>query len=209
MRAKFLMLLVCGAWLPAIAVRANLGFVLAPAAQSGVGSNEVFFAATLINANQTTNLYLNDLRLSFTGAATNYLAADTNVFFANVPGVMLTNGTYADVVYGVVINPSTPPGNYSGTATVMGGANIFATNVLASQSFQVLLPPATLRLAAGRTNCVISWPSPPAGFVLQQCYDLTKTNWATVTNVTMVSNGWQKVTISPASGNWFYRLAYP
>ena len=210
MRTTFLLLLAgCCILLSPGVLRANLGCVLTPPVQSGVGSNEVFFAAAITNTSLTTNLYLNVLQLSFTNAATNYLSADTNVFFANVPGVLRTNETYTDVVFGVAINPAAPPGNYSGMATVTGGTNVFATNILVSQTFQVLLPPAALCLAASRTNCILTWPSPPGNFVLQQCSDLTKTNWSTVTNATTVSNGWQKVTASLGSSNRFYRLAYP
>ncbi|HEY2329150.1 MAG TPA: hypothetical protein VGI63_04995 [Verrucomicrobiae bacterium] len=209
MRSKSFFLLPGFTLMLATVAQANLAFVLTPAARSGVGSNEVFFAATMTNANPTTNLYLNDLQLSFTNAATNYLAADTNVFFANVPGILLTNETYTDIVFGVSINPSTPRGNYSGTVSILGGANIFATNNLASQTFQISLVPAVLHLAIARTNCVISWPSPPAGFVLQACSNLSTTNWVALTNTPTVSNGWNEVIFPPGGGSCFYRLAYP
>src|SRR5271163_4401546 len=80
-----------------MSARADLSFLVTPAAQSGVGSNEVFFTATLTNTSPTDNLFLNNLQISFTNGATNYLAADTNVFFANVPGILLPNETYLDI----------------------------------------------------------------------------------------------------------------
>jgi hypothetical protein len=210
MKPKLLLLLSGFALVLAADARASLAFVLTPAAQSGVGSNQVIFAAALTNASLTGDLlYLNDLQLSFNGGATNYLAAGTNLFFANVPGILLPDETYNDIVFGVAVNPAIPPGNYSGTATVRGGPNIFATNNLASQTFQVTLPPATLRLVAAGTNCVLSWPSPPAGFALQQNSDLTKANWVTMTNTPTVSNGWNTVIFSPKGRNYFYRLTYP
>src|SRR5579859_5623958 len=152
MRLKPSLLLAALLLALATSTRADTGFFLTPGALSGIGSNEVVFAAALTNASTTDTLYLNDIQLSFTGAATNYLAADTNVFFANLPGILLAGETYADIVFGVAINPSTPPGNYSGTVTLAGGSDIFATNNLASQTFQVLLPPATLTLAPAGTN---------------------------------------------------------
>lgn len=189
--------------------RAGLDFVLTSATQSGLGSNEVVFAAALTNTSLIDNTYLNDIRLSFTGAATNYLTADTNIFFANVPGILPTGGTYRGVVFGVAINRTTPPGDYSGTVILAGGSNIFATNQLAGQTFQISLPPAALTFAFAQTNLVLSWPSPPGRFVLEQNADLAATNWAAATNVLTVSNGWNEVTISPITGDQFYRLAYP
>lgn len=193
----------------AASARGGLAFGLTPATQSGLGSNAVVFAGAFTNASLIDNVYLNDIRLNFTGAATNCLAADTNIFFANVPGVLLTGETYTDLVFGVVISPSIPPGNYSGTVTLAGGLNIFATNRLASQTFQISLPPATLHLASAGTNFVLSWPSPPAGFVLEHNPNLATTNWHGVTNTPTVSNGWNEVIIPPLTGNHFYRLAYP
>ena len=189
--------------------RGGLAFSLTPATASGVGSNEVTFFGALTNTSLTDSVYLNDIRLSFTGVATNYFAADTNIFFANVPGVMLTGETYTDRVFGVVISPSIPPGIYSGTAIIAGGLNIFAMNLLASQTFQISLPPATLRIAPAGTNFALSWPSPPAGFVLEQNPDLTTTNWAVATNTPAASNGWEEVIFPSLTGNHFYRLAYP
>ena len=54
----------------------------------------------------TTNLFLNSLQISFTNAATNYLTANTNTFFSNVPGVLLPGETYSDVIFSVGINPA-------------------------------------------------------------------------------------------------------
>jgi hypothetical protein len=47
----------------------------------------------------------------------------------------------------------------------------------------------TLIVTHAGNNVTVSWPSPSAGFVLQQISDLTKTNWA----------------VSP-TGNLFFRL---
>ncbi|HWW02441.1 MAG TPA: hypothetical protein VNZ64_22275 [Candidatus Acidoferrum sp.] len=192
----------------AASTQGNTAFILTPGALSGVGSNEVVFGAALTNSSQADTLYLNDVRLSFIGAATNYLFADTNVFFENLPGILLAGETYTDIVFGVAINPAAPPGTYSGSVAIKGGSDIFATNNLASQTFQVLLPPAALNLASAGTSCVVSWPSPPAGFVLQQNSDLTATNWVAATNAVAVSNGLNQVFLSPFAGNHFYRLEY-
>jgi len=189
--------------------RADLAISLTSAVQSGVGSNEVFFTGTLSNTSSADNLFLNNIQVSFTGPATNYLTADTNVFFANVPGILLPGGTYSDVVFGITIDPATPPGDYFGMVTVQGGADIFGAVDLAGTAFEVSLPAAALGIAPSNTNLVISWLSPPGGFVLQQNSDLTGTNWVTITNSPLVENGQNQVTLPPQPGAQFYRLVYP
>src|SRR5580700_3962673 len=99
--------------LPAVS-RADMSFTLTPAVQSGVESNEVGFTGILSNTCPTNELFLNDIQISFSGVATNYLTADTNAFYANVPGILLPGETYSDVVFAVGILAGTPPGDYFG-----------------------------------------------------------------------------------------------
>ena len=210
MRLKPFMLLSGLALLLSIApTRADLAFVLTPAVQSDDGSNEVFFTGTLINTSLTDNLFLNDIQFDFIDEATGHLAADTNAFFANVPGILLPFETYSDVVFGITIDPATPPGQYFGFVTIRGGTNIFAATDLVSPIFEVSLPPAALGIAPSGTNVVLSWASPPGGFELQKNSNLTTTNWLTVTNAPSVTNGQNQVMLSPSNGNQFYRLKYP
>ena len=138
MRPKLHTLLIALTLLMAVAsARAGLTFVLTPAAQSGARSNEVVFTGTLSNTSSNEDLFLNDITVSFTGVATNYLTANTNAFFANVPGVLSPGETYSDVVFAVVIDATTPAGDYFGSVTIQGGSNIFAADDLAVQTFQV------------------------------------------------------------------------
>ncbi len=192
-----------------VSARAGLAFTLTPASQSGLGTNEVVFIANLTNGCQTNNLYLNDIRMCFTNAATNYLAADTNAFFANVPGILVTGGVYTGVVFGVPVSLTAPPDNYTGVVTFVGGTNIFATNTLASQAFQVSLPVAPLAIAANGTNALLVWPSPPGGFVLQRNSDVVTTNWTVVPGSLLFSNGLNQMTVPSTTGNQFYRLQSP
>ncbi len=120
------------------AARAQLGFVLTPSAQTGSAS-EIVFSGALTNTG-STNLYLNDIQYVLLLSASNSLRVDTNAFFANVPGVLLPGETYTDVVFGVTLGAIAPPGNYSGTITILGGSNILAETNLASAGFQVSLP---------------------------------------------------------------------
>ena len=149
MHLKLLTFLFAGAALATtVPVRADLTFVLTPAVKSGAISNKVFFVGTLSNTSLMDNLFLNDIQFGFTGATTNYLTADTNSFFANVPGILLPGETYSDVVFGVTISPATPPGDYFGSVAILGGSNILAATNLASQIFQVSSPALSI-LASG------------------------------------------------------------
>ena len=209
MRLKSFMRLSVLTWLLSTAtMHAGPAFVLTPATQSGVGTNEVFFTGTLTNTSLTTN-FLNDIQFNFTGAASNYLSADTNIFFANVPGILLPGENYTDVVFGIFISSATPPGNYSGTVTVQGGADIFAADNLTNQTFQVNLPPAALGIAAAGSNLFLSWPVPPGSFLLQQNSDLATTNWTTASSTPGITNYLGQAIFAPTNGKQFYRLKYP
>jgi hypothetical protein len=210
MRLKSLILLSgLAVLLPAAPVRADLAFFLTPAVQSGLGSNEVVFTGTLINTSLTDDLFLNNIQISFIGGAAGHLTADTNAFFANVPGILVPGETYSDVVFGIAINAATPPGQYFGIVTLQGGKNIFATTNLASPIFEVALPTAALNIALSGTNVLLSWPTPPGDVVLQQNLDLTTTNWNTVTNMPAVTNGQNQVVLPSGSSSQFYRIEYP
>jgi hypothetical protein len=190
-------------------MRADLIFVLTPAMQPDVGSNEVSFTGTLINTSLTDKLFLNNIQFDFIDEADDYLAADTNVFFANVPGILLPGETYSDITFGITVAPGTPPDQYFGIITIQGGTNIFAANNLASPIFEISLPPAALGITTSGGNLLISWPSPPGDFVLQQNSDLTTTNWLAVTNLLTITNFQNQAILSPANGKQFYRLKYP
>jgi hypothetical protein len=208
MRLKFFMLLSVLAFLSAATTRADLPFVLTPATQSAVGTNEIFFTGALTNNGLTTN-FLNSIQINFTNTATNYLAADTNVFFANVPGILLPGESYTGVVFGIFVSTNTPHGNYSGTVTNQGGADIFAMGNLTNQIFQVTMSPAAIGLANSGGNLLLAWPSPPADFMLQQNSNLATTNWTTAPNISFVTNFQAQVILAPTNGNLFYRLKYP
>lgn len=61
------------------------------------------------------------------------------------------------------------------------------------------------------TNVVLSWPALCAsdGFGLQECSDLTMTNWTAVADAVVCTNGQYRVIPSPSTGNTFYRLKRP
>ena len=211
LRLKLIMKLSALALLLALtsAARADLSFTLTPSVKSGVGSNEVTFIGTLTNTSLTTNLFLNNLQFSFTNAATNFLAPGTNIFFANVPGILLPGENYTDVIFSIFLNPAATNGDYAGTATVQGGSNILTTATLASQTFHLTLAPATLASSRSSTNILLQWPSPPAAFTLQQNTNLAGTNWLAVTAPSVFTNGLNQTILSATNTRQFYRLKYP
>ncbi|HEV2695292.1 MAG TPA: hypothetical protein VG347_20530 [Verrucomicrobiae bacterium] len=198
-----LALLFCG-----IAAPAAVTFTLTPLPYSGVGSNTLVFFGTFTNSSTTTNVYLNQLQYTLTGAATNYLTPDTNAFYANVPGILLPDDNYTDPVFAINIATNTPPGVYSGTATALGGGDIMATATLAALTFQITLTNTPLTVNRTGTNALLSWPSPPASFTVQQNTNLATTNWVTLANVPAVTNGQNQVVL-PVAGSTFFRLKYP
>ena len=210
LRLKLIMKLSALALLLALtAARAELAFTLSPSVKSGVGSNEVTFIGTLTNTSLTTNLFLNNLQFSFTNAATNFLAPGTNVFFANVPGILLPGENYTDTIFSVFLNPAATNGDYIGSATVQGGSNIFSSASLSSQTFHITLAPAPLAITRSSTNVLLQWPSPPATFTLQQNTNLAGTNWLAVATPSVFTNGLNLTILSATNTRQFYRLKYP
>lgn len=94
--------------------------------------------------------------------------------------------------------------------TVMTGGNYSLTGGFWS-AVAVQTPGAPLlSIAATPTNTVvISWPSPAAGFVLQQNTNLGSTNWTTVATPPTDDGSTRSVIVSPPVGNRFYRLRNP
>jgi hypothetical protein len=72
-----------------------------------------------------------------------------------------------------------------------------------------LAPQLSLTLTATHTLFAF-WPATVAGFSLQENTDLTTTNWVTVTNTSVFTNGQNQITLPiPATGGMFYRLLSP
>ena len=56
-------------------------------------------------------------------------------------------------------------------------------------------------------NITVSWPSPSTGWTVQRCSDLAAGNW-TASGLTVTDDGTNcSVTVSPSTGNLFFRLA--
>jgi len=70
--------------------------------------------------------------------------------------------------------------------------------------------PGAPRLSITRSGSEVirTWPSPSAGFVLQESSALLSTNWIDVTSVPTVVGNEKQVSVTPSVGSKFYRLKF-
>lgn len=78
---------------------------------------------------------------------------------------------------------------------------------LSSKVVTSLSPPALHVMPSGG-GMVVAWPSPSAGFLLEQNASLGSGNWSFVPIRPTVTNSQNQVTMPPSDAN-FYRLAFP
>jgi hypothetical protein len=76
--------------------------------------------------------------------------------------------------------------------------------------FQPQSPVPSLRIVRVGPNAIISWPNPSSGFELQESSTLIGAAlWSNVGQGPMVVGDEKQVTVSPLTGNRFYRLRKP
>lgn len=114
----------------------TLGFSLNPALESGAPGGQVIFSGTLTNL-AATDLFLTDISYAFTAPGDSYLTPDFNFFFQNVPGVLLEDESYSDVIFKISIAAGTPAGIYNGQVTFLGGDLEGSLDALGTADFQV------------------------------------------------------------------------
>jgi hypothetical protein len=89
----------------------------------------------------------------------------------------------------------------------MSGGNFSLTGGFWSAISVIQTPGAPLlNIAAGSSGVVLSWPAPSTGFQLQKNNDLSTTNWVSVLTTPSDDGKTRSVTVTPATGNWVYRL---
>jgi hypothetical protein len=193
-------------------VCAQPAFGVAPSTRFGRPGDELAFTGAVTNSG-STDFFLNEVAFSFSGPALTNLAGGSNTFFANVPGILSASETYTGAVFTVVINPSAPPGDYSGSVTLLGGADIFATNQSVTAGFQVTVLPGavpTLRIEKSPGAFLLSWAATNATYSLQENSSPADTNgWGGVSGATNLVNQTNIVSLPDASGQKFFRLKYP
>ncbi len=138
---------------------AGLSMSLSASVQNSARGRELVFSGTLTNTSSTDKLFLNDIAPTLSGASATNLSFQPNSFFSNVPGVLLPSESYSnDEVFRVSLKGTAPAGDYGGTVTVRGGADIFANGDLASAGFTILSP--DVNLAATDANASEQGPDP-------------------------------------------------
>jgi hypothetical protein len=112
-----------------------------------------------------------------------------------------------NTLYG--LNLGTPPQlatiDLSGNVTTIGSTPLRIDGI----AFRPTPVPAPLSIQSTANGVVISWPASAIGFRLQENTNLNTTNWVANTNSIAVTNGTDRVTVTPAVGTRFFRLINP
>ena len=73
----------------------------------------------------------------------------------------------------------------------------------------VIVPPPLALTYTTTNHLVVSWPNPSTGFYLQECSLVSPANWSSNSATPVVVGRQKQVNLTPAPGNWFYRLVHP
>jgi uncharacterized repeat protein (TIGR03803 family) len=93
-------------------------------------------------------------------------------------------------------------GNFYGT-TLNGG--VYGDGTV----FRLSISAPTLSIELSGSQIVLSWPAWASELALQQTSDLTASDWTTVTNLAVITNLENQITLAPpSSSDTFYRLAH-
>jgi hypothetical protein len=117
-----------------------------------------------------------------------------------------TNGTTATVT----ATPTTGYGfaNWTENAVVISTAASYTfTNIINQSLVANFVPQLTIRRAGSAV--LLSWTTNAASFRLQELATLGTTNWQSATNGVSIVGAQKQVSVSPATGNRFYRLISP
>ncbi len=88
------------------------------------------------------------------------------------------------------------------------GADGGSTSIQTISHFSfVSLPPVAIQ--SHGTNASVSWPGGAPGYLLQENSDLTQTNWLTLTNPAVLSNGLYQAAVSETASDLYFRLVLP
>ena len=157
-----------------------------------------------INALLTVTLPSGVTALSATSAYGGCVITGSNVICG--PGLMASgaNGTATLVFTTTTPGQKTVPFNISSSAL-----DLVASNNTKNATLRVIdLPPLTIKRSL--TNVILSWPSTPTGFLAEYLSPkMPATNWRSVTNPIITTNGVKTFTNRITSTNTFYRLRKP
>jgi len=116
-----------------------------------IGTGPVFaFYGTITNTGDST-VFLNGDSFTVLDAALTY--DDSDYFFVNAPLSLDPSGTSGDIeLFTITVADGTPYGLYAGTYQILGGADSNASDVLASENFDIQITPepsSLMLLASG------------------------------------------------------------
>ncbi len=114
-----------------------------------------------------------------------------------------TNGSAVYALSGTIGQPDAGGSMTGGSYSLTGGFWSIVSIVHAASS------PVLSIARSGNAGVVVSWPTAPAGFTLQQSTSLSTANWTTSGYAITTANGTNSITISHPSGNLFFRLGNP
>jgi uncharacterized repeat protein (TIGR03803 family) len=103
-----------------------------------------------------------------------------------------------------------------GTTLVLNGNTLYGTADLGGSAFSTsgngtlfaLTPPVSLEIFNSNPNFNVVWPSPSTGFVLQTNGNLGTTNWGNYGSPNDDGTN-RSISVTPATGNLFFRLSHP
>ncbi len=205
----FKLLAAALAFAPFLRSMADPAFAITPGTLNGNGTNQLAVACSLTNTIGCSNLFLNGIIVAWDNISSNHLSANTNAFYANVPGILLPSETYNDIFLNVSLDAATPAGTYPATVTLLGGGDIQSTDALASQTFSVVVGAPPLNISQSGTNLTLTWPVPPGGYHLQSTTDLATTAWQDLTNTTPTGAWTQQLVLPLPEAPVFFRLKSP
>jgi hypothetical protein len=147
--------------------------------------------ATLVWNRQNGQTSINNLDLFLYDAGTGSLIASSTSLVDNVEHLFVVQ---------------LPPGRYDLQVLKHGGAAVSTaeTYALAFEFFNI-----SLNITSAGPNKIITWPTYPAGFVLESTPTLVPPNWSTNNPAPVVVGDLFSVAITPSVGNQFFRLRRP
>jgi PEP-CTERM motif len=125
--------------LPAAVKADPVTFTLDDTHSVAQGSSVTFFG-TLSNGGPPT-VFLNAISFSFASGAPGSITFNDAAFFALPASLTSGSSTGLAAFFDVVVSALVPPGVYTGTVSILGGADENAQNNLGTQEFSITVTP--------------------------------------------------------------------
>jgi len=170
-------------------------FLLTPTGFDGLFSN---YSVTVVN----WNVSINGIATVVTGTGTYKIGGEVALQQELSLDLQMDGGSVEHFESGLVPDPVVFPDIEVSISTNRQFCFDTVFNVNASP-----MPLPQLHIGFGNTNTVVlSWEVAAAPFVLQECFDLAKSNWTIVTNTPTVIGQQNQVVLPRSSGNRCFRL---